>query len=118
MNLPSDYIRSMQELLGDEYSEYINCFEQPRHYGLRVNISKISVEQFLKISPFSLTKIPFISNGFYYDEAEAPAKHPYYYAGLYYLQEPSAMLPANFFRLKRETGCWICVRHRVERQPN
>ena len=100
MNLPSDYIRSMQELLGDEYSEYINCFEQPRHYGLRVNITKISVEQFLKISPFSLTKIPFISNGFYYDEAEAPAKHPYYYAGLYYLQEPSAMLPAELLPIE------------------
>mgnify|MGYP000467757449 CR=1 FL=1 len=29
-------------------------------------------------------------------------KHPYYFAGLYYLQEPSAMTPAN--RLPVEPG--------------
>src|SRR5699024_8068546 len=31
-----------------------------------------------------------------------PAKHPYYFAGLYYLQEPSAMTPAD--RLPVEPG--------------
>ena len=34
--------------------------------------------------------------GFYYDKADKPAKHPYYYAGLYYIQEPSAMAPAAY----------------------
>ena len=28
-------------------------------------------------------------------EKYQPAKHPYYFAGLYYIQEPSAMTPAN-----------------------
>ena len=56
---------------------------------------KISVEEFLQISPFKLTPIHWIDNGFYYSEEDKPAKHPYYYAGLYYIQEPSAMTPAN-----------------------
>lgn len=35
-------------------------------------------------------------NGFYYDEESCnPAKDADYYAGLYYLQEPSAMTPAS-----------------------
>ena len=35
------------------------------------------------------------NNGFYYDEKlDKPSKHPYYFAGLYYIQEPSAMTPA------------------------
>ena len=96
MNLPDKYINSMRELLGnEELSEYLDSFEKPRIYGLRVNTSKISPEDFIKISPFNLKKIPWIPNGFYYDESEKPAKHPYYFAGLYYLQEPSAMTPAN-----------------------
>lgn len=94
MQLPERYLDSMKELLGNEFDEYIQSFDEPRLYGLRVNTSKISVEDFLKISPFKLTPIPWISNGFYYSEEDKPAKHPYYFAGLYYLQEPSAMTPA------------------------
>ena len=61
------------------------------------------VEEFEKICPFEIRKIPWIENGFYYDgDKVSPAKHPYYFAGLYYLQEPSAMTPAN--RLPVEPG--------------
>lgn len=94
MQLPEKYLDSMKELLGNEFDDYIQSFDEPRLYGLRVNTSKISVEDFLKISPFKLTPIPWITNGFYYSEEDKPAKHPYYFAGLYYLQEPSAMTPA------------------------
>ncbi len=94
MNLPEQYINKMKELLCDEFDAYIESFHAQRVYGLRVNTQKISVEDFLKISPFKLTPVPWIPNGFYYSEDEKPAKHPYYYAGLYYLQEPSAMTPA------------------------
>lgn len=96
MNLPSAFEEKMKCLLGTEYNDYLDCFDEPRHYGLRVNTAKISVEDFLKISPWPLKKIPWIHNGFYYDgENCQPAKHPYYFAGLYYLQEPSAMTPAD-----------------------
>ena len=33
---------------------------------------------------------------FYVDREEKPSKHPYYHAGLYYIQEPSAMTPASY----------------------
>ena len=97
MMLPAEFENKMKDLLGtDGYQDYLNCFDNPRHYGLRVNTAKISVEDFLKIAPWPLQPIPWISNGFYYDgEHCQPAKHPYYFAGLYYLQEPSAMTPAN-----------------------
>lgn len=92
--LPSSFLKNMQSLLGNEYDDYIDTFTRPRTYGLRVNTHKISVQDFLALSPFTLTPIPWTDNGFYYDGAVNPAKHPYYYAGLYYLQEPSAMFPA------------------------
>lgn len=96
MNLPTAFEEKMRGLLGEEMDDYLACFGEPRYYGLRVNTGKISVEEFRRISPFELTPIPWIENGFYYDgEHLSPAKHPYYFAGLYYLQEPSAMTPAN-----------------------
>lgn len=95
MNLPIAYLNNMQDLLQDEYDAYLDSFNKERIYGLRVNTLKISVEDFLKISPFTLKPIPWCKDGFYCLEEEKPSKHPYYYAGLYYLQEPSAMLPGE-----------------------
>ena len=95
VNLPEKYTESMKMMLGDEYDSYIESFNDKRLYGLRVNNLKISKEDLLKISPFKLKPVPWIENGFYYSEDDKPAKHPYYFAGLYYIQEPSAMTPAN-----------------------
>lgn len=104
MYLPKIFEEKMKKILGEEaYQEYIACYDEPRYYGLRVNTGKISVNEFMKICPFEIQPVPWIENGFYYNGEEvSPAKHPYYFAGLYYLQEPSAMTPAN--RLPIEPG--------------
>ena len=102
MNLPENYLSSIQTLLKEDFPNYLACFDAPRACGLRVNTGKISVEEFLKITPFHLKPIPWVSNGFYYDPEEPVTKHPHYYAGLYYIQEPSAMVPAS--RLPIEKG--------------
>jgi len=95
MQLPKEFTDQMIELLGSDYEEYEKSFLAPRVYGLRVNTEKISVEDFLKITPFHLTQIPWVENGFYYLPDEPVSKHPHYFAGLYYIQEPSAMIPAS-----------------------
>lgn len=96
LRLPEKYKERMKELLGEEeFKAYIDSFEQKNFRGLRINTLKISTEEFEKISPFALKKIPWTDNGYYYEGSEQPAKHPYYYAGLYYIQEPSAMTPAQ-----------------------
>lgn len=97
MRLPEKFIEKMENLLGaEEYNEFISSFEDPRYYGLRVNTLKISVQDFLGISPFELKPIPWSPEGFYYPEGDRPGKHPYYHAGLYYIQEPSAMAPVTY----------------------
>lgn len=96
MQLPEKFVNSMRELLGEEELQaYLDSFTSERMYGLRVNTAKISVEDFVKICPWEITPVPWIPNGFYYSGDVNPAKHPYYFAGLYYLQEPSAMTPAK-----------------------
>lgn len=118
MKLPEIFEEKMKGLLKEEFPDYIACYEEPRYYGLRVNTGKISVEDFKKICPFEIQPIPWIENGFYYDgESVVPSKHPYYFAGLYYLQEPSAMTPAN--RLPIEAGdkvLDVCAAPAVRRQ--
>ncbi|MBO5260911.1 MAG: RsmB/NOP family class I SAM-dependent RNA methyltransferase [Coprococcus sp.] len=96
MSLPKAYDERIKLQLGEEYDAYISCLNEEMHHGIRVNTSKISVEEFLRICPFDVTQIPWTTNGFYYDPKECtPSKHPYYFAGLYYIQEPSAMTPAS-----------------------
>lgn len=103
MRLPEEFEEKMKELLKEEFPDYIACYDKPRYYGLRVNTDKISAEEFEKICPFPIRPVPWIHNGYYYDgERDVLSKHPYYFAGLYYLQEPSAMTPAS--RLPVEPG--------------
>lgn len=95
MELPKQFEDNMINLLGHEFSDYKECLDKTMHHGIRINTMKISVDDFLKINPFHLKPVPWCDNGFYYDEQlDKPSKHPYYYAGLYYIQEPSAMTPA------------------------
>lgn len=102
VSLPREFEIKMKKLLGAEYEEFLASYDRPRNFGLRVNVDKISTEEFEKKAPFHLTKIPWTENGYYYEEQDTPARHPFYYAGLYYLQEPSAMTPAS--RLVSQPG--------------
>lgn len=101
MRLPIAFTEKMKTLLKDEYEAYEASFSQQRIAGLRVNTLKITPEEFLKISPFPLERIPWTTNGFYYNCDLQPAKHPYYFAGLYYIQEPSAMTPAAMLPIEK-----------------
>ncbi|WP_027644004.1 RsmB/NOP family class I SAM-dependent RNA methyltransferase [Enterocloster clostridioformis] len=97
--LPEAFLLKMQELLGKEYGQYLESFKEEWKPGLRVNTWKLEPRELAKLVPWNLEPVPWADNGFYYDgtldeEALRPSKHPAYYAGLYYLQEPSAMTPA------------------------
>lgn len=100
--LPVSFLNNMRELLGEEWKAYEDSFDQQSCSGLRINTAKITTEGFKELAPWEFRPVPWISNGFYYEEGERLSKDPYYYAGLYYLQEPSAMTPAS--RLPIEPG--------------
>lgn len=97
----------MRGLLKEEYEEYEKTYEQPVRQGLRLNRCKITGEAWEYICPFPGEKIPWVSNGYYIEkeQEQLPSRHPYYFAGLYYLQEPSAMTPAS--RLPIEKGDYV-----------
>ena len=95
IQLPQAFLSRMEKMLGDEFPDFLESYQAPRQFALRVNTAKITTEKFLELSPFHLTPVPWIENGFFYSSQDRPSRHPYYQAGLYYLQEPSAMTPAS-----------------------
>ncbi len=95
IDLPIAYTKRMQALLGSEYDDYLASFEQPSSRGLRVNTLKLKAGDFPALCGRSLRPVPWISNGFYAPEDWQASRDPLYYAGLFYLQEPSAMTPAS-----------------------
>ncbi|MBM6382544.1 MAG: RsmB/NOP family class I SAM-dependent RNA methyltransferase [Paenibacillus sp.] len=95
VQLPSIFAERMENLLGDEFEQFMKSYEQSPHAGLRVNTLKISMEQFDELAPFDLRPIPWCGTGFYVPHGVKPGLHPYYHAGLYYIQEPSAMAPVE-----------------------
>ena len=98
--LPERFLAEMKELLGDEYNDYVKSFEENWKPGLRANTLKISPEELKAMVPWPMEPVPWTGKGFYYGQEDGtkesvrPSKHPAYYCGLYYLQEPSAMTPA------------------------
>jgi NOL1/NOP2/sun family putative RNA methylase len=96
VKLPERFMTKMSDLLKDEADAFFHTYTKEKASGLRINPIKISSEEWERLSPFSLQKIPFVQNGYYYDpEIDQPGKHPYHAAGLYYIQEPSAMFVAE-----------------------
>ena len=89
--LPQEFKERMEHLLGEEYEAFSKSWEGEPAQALRVNTLKIPSEEFLKLAPFSLCQVPWAEDGFYYGKEDRPGKHPYHEAGLYYMQEPSAM---------------------------
>ena len=78
------FLTRMKEMLGNEYPAFLSSFSAPRTYGLRINTSKITCEDFENLSPFPIRQIPWIKNGYFYDEDIRPSRCPYYQACLLY----------------------------------
>lgn len=96
-NLPRNFTEKMEKLLGTEFDNFMSSYYAPRVYGLRINRLKLNVLQWKELSSKSgdVRPIPWAEDGLYYNEGERPGKHPHYHAGLYYIQEPSAMAPVE-----------------------
>ena len=65
LRLPEDFVFRMRDLLKEEYRAFIDSYEDDRVQGLRVNSLKIGVDEFKRISPFSIESVPWSANCFY-----------------------------------------------------
>jgi NOL1/NOP2/sun family putative RNA methylase len=94
--IPALFLARMQPFLGEEYPAFIESLNGMPQSGLRVNTLKLSADEFKKISPFTLgERVPWCPSAFTVSGDQRPGLHPYHLAGLYYMQDPSAMSPAE-----------------------
>jgi NOL1/NOP2/sun family putative RNA methylase len=92
--LPIEFQERMKNLLGDEYGDFLKSYDEKPVRAFRVNTDKISLDDFQKLNIFSNEKIPYVENGFYFDY-DGIGNHPYHHAGMFYIQEPAAMVPVE-----------------------
>ena len=95
----------MQALLGAEAEAFLASLAGPARVGLRVNTLKCLPEHFQELLLWRLEPLPWCNSGFLLNEPVRPGLHPLHRAGVYYLQEPSAMAVAE--ALAPEPGEWV-----------
>ena len=100
--LPQAFLDRMKLQLGEEYPAFLQSLERPRAVALRFNPLKGQIPAL----PFVKEPVPWEPMGFYYDPQARPGLHPYHEAGVYYLQEASAMAPVQL--LDPQPGERIC----------
>lgn len=83
----------MKSLLKDEYDDFKKALLEKPVKGLYLNRNKKNVERVLDKN--YVEHHPIVENGYLYDENYHPGRSAYFLAGLYYIQEPSAMLVAD-----------------------
>lgn len=92
--LPKPYIEQMRALLGDAFSSFISAYALPPVRGLRMNPLRTHAD----IPEDAAERVPWADNAYYIptdSDAGARAAHE---GGAYYIQEPSAMIPASALR--------------------
>lgn len=99
--LPQAFQDRMQKLLQTEYEAFLQSYEKPLQKALRINPLKTTEKAFVEKVDWSLRPVPWEPMGRYYDatlkeEQDGPGKHPFHQAGVYYIQEPSAMAPVAY----------------------
>ena len=98
--LPAEFLERMEKQLGAEFPAFLRSLERPRAVALRFDPRKKR-----PVLPFAQETVPWEPNGLYYDPTARPGLHPYHEAGVYYLQEASAMAPVAL--LDPQPGEWV-----------
>lgn len=90
MQLPEEFLTRMKAQLGEEYSAFLACYEQPAFRGVRLNPLKCD-DRTLRVSlPFELETSPFSHLSYYAGYDQGFGRLPAHHAGMFYSQEPSA----------------------------
>lgn len=104
--LPEAFLNRIKTQLGNEYEDFLKSLERPRAVALRFNLLKGERADL----PFVGAAVPWEKQGFYYDPDSRPGLHPYHEAGVYYLQEASAMAPVAMLGVRPgERVCDLCA---------
>lgn len=103
IDLPKEFSERMKNTLGGEFAEFLNVYENPPHRGFRVNLTKILPAEFFALTGREFEQVEWCKNGFYFSEGDGiSGKDSLFCAGLYYIQEPSAMSAVGLLDVQQD----------------
>ena len=90
--MPMEYFEQRERaLLGDRFDVLYAAPQETAERGVTVSALRSSPEQFAAKADFPLEASPFCKAAFVVHQPDfKPGRHPYYHAGVFYSQEPSA----------------------------
>ena len=91
-SLPQAFIDRMAAQLGDELPAFLRTYEEPYQRGIRLNPCKKAGEA--PLPEGLLGPVPWEPSGYYLSMESRAGADILHEAGAWYLQEPSAMIPA------------------------
>jgi 16S rRNA C967 or C1407 C5-methylase (RsmB/RsmF family)/NOL1/NOP2/fmu family ribosome biogenesis protein len=90
-DIPIGFVEKMRQLLGEEIDPFLSRLEE-EVVGLRINTLRASPSEAREMIPFPLEPLGYPEEGFRMQAGQPAGKHPYHAAGLYYIQDPAAMM--------------------------
>ena len=104
--IPENFKLKMQDVLGEEYPEFIDALENKSAVrGMRVNLLKSSPDDIVSSGEFKLEPLSYVDNGFILREERQMGASPYHHAGAVYMQDPGAM--AALSAIDIESDWWV-----------
>ena len=95
-NLPEAYLARMKAQLGEaDLAAYLRAMDEHPRRALRVNLLKTAPEPFVNMADFPLSPTGLLPESFFFEDDVAIGRHPLHAAGLCYVQEPAAQVPAT-----------------------
>ena len=98
--LPERFKERMADMLKEEYSEFEQALEEPNVRAIRVNTTKVAVDDFLSKTLLKLSPIDYASDGFIPENADGIGKTAEHHAGMFYVQDPGAMATVKSLEIK------------------
>lgn len=104
--MKEQFLKRMQQYLQDEYEAYVETLQQEMYRGVRVNRSKITLDEFSSLNLCAMRPSTICEDAFYLlEEAKGLGNHPAHLAGWFYMQEPSASSAVEVLDVQK--GDWV-----------
>ncbi|MCR5687329.1 MAG: RsmF rRNA methyltransferase first C-terminal domain-containing protein [Lachnospiraceae bacterium] len=100
ISLPEQFKKRMERMLADEYDGFIESYDEPAVRSVRISMMRTRGKDIEKLASY-ITGMPapeevsWCPNAFYYTDDAAPGKLALHDAGVFYIQEASAMYPVT-----------------------
>ncbi len=89
------YHNKLDSIFQQNKEKYIDILDKEPNFGIRFNSLKIKNNTIFAKLGIEKDKVQWAENGYYLKAEDSVTKNPLYEAGAYYIQEPSAMIPAS-----------------------